>query len=135
MMLFAMLLRRALAFGEQLPTVRRDREPLDRRAGALHAVRRRGRPRDPRTWLAAHNAAVMAVLFIVIGAKLLGSGLDALLRSRSARWAGLRPHCARGLPAPTHRSVSRVAASALSDARGLHFDRPAGSPVLPVFAS
>jgi hypothetical protein len=32
-----------------------------------------------RTWLAAHNAAVMAVLFIVIGAKLLGQGLDGLL--------------------------------------------------------
>jgi hypothetical protein len=32
-----------------------------------------------RTWLAAHNAAVMAVLFIVIGAKLVGSGLDAIL--------------------------------------------------------
>lgn len=32
-----------------------------------------------RTWLAANNAAVMAVLFIVIGAKLLGSGLDGLL--------------------------------------------------------
>jgi Sap, sulfolipid-1-addressing protein len=32
-----------------------------------------------RTWLAANNAAVMAVLFIVIGAKLVGSGLDALL--------------------------------------------------------
>jgi hypothetical protein len=33
-----------------------------------------------RTWLTAHNAAVMAVLFVVIGAKLVGSGLDALLR-------------------------------------------------------
>ena len=32
-----------------------------------------------RTWLAAHNAAVMAVLFIVIGAKLVGGGLDAIL--------------------------------------------------------
>jgi len=32
-----------------------------------------------RTWLAAHNAAVMAVLFVVIGAKLMGNGLDALL--------------------------------------------------------
>ena len=32
-----------------------------------------------RTWLEAHNAAVMAVLFIVIGAKLVGSGLDAIL--------------------------------------------------------
>ena len=32
-----------------------------------------------RTWLAANNAAVMAVLFIVIGAKLVGSGLDAIL--------------------------------------------------------
>jgi threonine/homoserine/homoserine lactone efflux protein len=32
-----------------------------------------------RTWLTAHNAALMAVLFIVIGAKLLGEGLDALL--------------------------------------------------------
>jgi hypothetical protein len=32
-----------------------------------------------RTWLAANNAAVMAVLFIVIGAKLVGSGLDAFL--------------------------------------------------------
>jgi len=32
-----------------------------------------------RTWLAAHNAAVMAVLFVVIGAKLLGQGLDGLL--------------------------------------------------------
>ena len=32
-----------------------------------------------RTWLTAHNAAVMAVLFVVIGAKLLGEGLDGLL--------------------------------------------------------
>lgn len=32
-----------------------------------------------RTWLAANNAAVMAVLFIVIGAKLLGTGLDPIL--------------------------------------------------------
>jgi hypothetical protein len=32
-----------------------------------------------KTWLAANNAAVMAVLFIVIGAKLVGSGLDAIL--------------------------------------------------------
>jgi threonine/homoserine/homoserine lactone efflux protein len=32
-----------------------------------------------RTWLTAHNAAVMAVLFVVIGVKLLGEGLDALL--------------------------------------------------------
>lgn len=32
-----------------------------------------------RAWLAVHNAAVMAVLFIVIGAKLVGSGLDAIL--------------------------------------------------------
>jgi Sap, sulfolipid-1-addressing protein len=32
-----------------------------------------------KTWLAANNAAVMAVLFIVIGAKLVGSGLDGLL--------------------------------------------------------
>jgi hypothetical protein len=32
-----------------------------------------------RTWLAANNAAVMAVLFIVIGAKLVGTGLDAFL--------------------------------------------------------
>ena len=32
-----------------------------------------------RTWLAAHNAAVMTVLLIVIGAKLLGTGLDAFL--------------------------------------------------------
>jgi len=32
-----------------------------------------------RTWLAANNAAVMAVLFIVIGAKLVGEGLDAFL--------------------------------------------------------
>jgi Sap, sulfolipid-1-addressing protein len=32
-----------------------------------------------RTWLAANNAAVLAVLFIVIGAKLVGSGLDAIL--------------------------------------------------------
>ncbi len=31
-----------------------------------------------RTWLTAHNAAVMAVLFVVIGAKLLGEGLDGL---------------------------------------------------------
>jgi len=29
-----------------------------------------------RAWLTAHNAAVMAVLFVVIGAKLLGEGLD-----------------------------------------------------------
>jgi hypothetical protein len=32
-----------------------------------------------RTWLAANNAAIMAVLFIVIGAKLVGGGLDAFL--------------------------------------------------------
>ena len=32
-----------------------------------------------RTWLAANNAAVMAVLFLVIGAKLVGSGLDGIL--------------------------------------------------------
>ena len=32
-----------------------------------------------RTWLAANNAAVIAVLFVVIGAKLLGQGLDGLL--------------------------------------------------------
>ncbi len=32
-----------------------------------------------KTWLRANNAAVMAVLFIVIGAKLVGSGLDGLL--------------------------------------------------------
>jgi hypothetical protein len=32
-----------------------------------------------REWLAANNAAVMAVLFFVIGAKLVGSGLDAFL--------------------------------------------------------
>ena len=31
-----------------------------------------------RSWLTAHNAAVMAVLFVVIGAKLLGQGLDGL---------------------------------------------------------
>ena len=32
-----------------------------------------------RAWLATHNAAVMTVLFIVIGAKLAGQGLDAFL--------------------------------------------------------
>jgi hypothetical protein len=32
-----------------------------------------------RTWLTANNAAVMAVLFLVIGAKLVGAGLDAVL--------------------------------------------------------
>ena len=32
-----------------------------------------------KTWLQANNHAVMAVLFIVIGAKLVGSGLDGLL--------------------------------------------------------
>ncbi len=32
-----------------------------------------------RTWLAANSAAVMAILFLVIGAKILGSGLDGLL--------------------------------------------------------
>lgn len=32
-----------------------------------------------RTWLNAHNAAVMTVLFVVIGAKLVGSGLDAFI--------------------------------------------------------
>jgi hypothetical protein len=31
------------------------------------------------TWLAANNAAVMSVLFVVIGAKLVGSGLNAFL--------------------------------------------------------
>jgi hypothetical protein len=34
-----------------------------------------------REWLQAHNAAVMAVLFLVIGLKLVGSGLDGLLSS------------------------------------------------------
>jgi hypothetical protein len=32
-----------------------------------------------RAWLTAHNAAVMTVLFVVIGAKFLGRGLDGLL--------------------------------------------------------
>ena len=32
-----------------------------------------------RTWLTANNAAVMTVLFIVIGAKLVGSGLDGII--------------------------------------------------------
>ena len=32
-----------------------------------------------RTWLAANNAALMAVLLVVIGAKLVGSGLDGIL--------------------------------------------------------
>ena len=32
-----------------------------------------------RTWLIANNAAIMAVLLLVIGAKLLGSGLDVVL--------------------------------------------------------
>ncbi len=32
-----------------------------------------------KTWLQANNATVMAVLFLVIGAKLVGSGLDGLL--------------------------------------------------------
>lgn len=32
-----------------------------------------------REWLAGNDAAVMAVLFVVIGAKLTGSGLDGLL--------------------------------------------------------
>jgi hypothetical protein len=32
-----------------------------------------------KAWLGANNAAVMAVLFIVIGAKLVGSGLDGVL--------------------------------------------------------
>jgi len=31
------------------------------------------------TWLAANNAAVMSVLFVIIGAKLVGSGLNAFL--------------------------------------------------------
>jgi threonine/homoserine/homoserine lactone efflux protein len=31
-----------------------------------------------RTWLAAHNAAIMAVLLLVIGAKLLGDGISGL---------------------------------------------------------
>lgn len=33
---------------------------------------------DLREWLATHNAAIMAVLFVVIGAKLVGSGLQIL---------------------------------------------------------
>ena len=33
-----------------------------------------------RAWLEQHNAAVMAVLFVLIGAKLVGEGLDAILR-------------------------------------------------------
>ena len=32
-----------------------------------------------RTWLVANNAAIMAILLVVIGVKLLGSGLDGLL--------------------------------------------------------
>ena len=32
-----------------------------------------------KTWLTANNAAVMAVLFFVIGAKLVGEGLDSIL--------------------------------------------------------
>jgi hypothetical protein len=32
-----------------------------------------------RAWLGEHNAAVMTVLFVVIGAKLVGQGLDAFL--------------------------------------------------------
>ena len=32
-----------------------------------------------RTWLIANNAAIMAVLFAIIGIKLLGGGLDGLL--------------------------------------------------------
>jgi threonine/homoserine/homoserine lactone efflux protein len=31
-----------------------------------------------RSWMAAHNAAIMAVLMLVIGAKLLGDGLSGL---------------------------------------------------------
>jgi hypothetical protein len=31
-----------------------------------------------RTWLATHNAAIMAVLLLVIGAKLLGDGISGL---------------------------------------------------------
>ena len=34
---------------------------------------------DLKTWLAIHNAAVMSVLLLVIGAKLLGDGLGGLL--------------------------------------------------------
>jgi len=30
-------------------------------------------------WLAIHNAAIMSVLFVVIGAKLLGNGLEIVL--------------------------------------------------------
>jgi hypothetical protein len=37
------------------------------------------RPLDElRAWLMAHNAAIMAVLLLVIGAKLAGDGLTAL---------------------------------------------------------
>jgi hypothetical protein len=32
-----------------------------------------------RHWLAAHNAAIMAVLLVVIGMKLIGSGLQTIL--------------------------------------------------------
>jgi hypothetical protein len=34
---------------------------------------------DLRHWLALNNAAIMAVLFVVIGAKLVGGGLQTLL--------------------------------------------------------
>jgi hypothetical protein len=30
---------------------------------------------DLKTWLAHHNAAIMAVIFLVIGAKVLGQGI------------------------------------------------------------
>ena len=31
-----------------------------------------------KTWMAAHNAAIMAVLCLVIGAKLIGDGISGL---------------------------------------------------------
>jgi hypothetical protein len=33
---------------------------------------------DLKTWMAGHNAAIMAVLCLVIGAKLLGDGISGL---------------------------------------------------------
>ena len=62
--------------------VRRHRQPDHRGAGALRAVRRREgarhRSNSAKTWLTTHNAAVMAVLFLVFGVDLIAKGLPPL---------------------------------------------------------
>ena len=61
--------------------VRSHRQPHDRRpCRLLPAGRRDAKARldEMKTWLAVHNNAVMAVLFLVFGAKLIADGLPPL---------------------------------------------------------